>query len=163
MSFSSSVPAPCRLTSYTNGRLPDRHMSAELSRFVDPQGFGTYEQALRELRGGRKTGHWIWFVFPQIAGLGHSGTSRFYALSGLDEARAYLADSVLGPRLIESAQALLDLPGDDAVAVLGPVDAVKLRSSMTLFACAADDHPIFQRVLDKYFGGTLDEATLSRL
>ena len=138
-------------------------MSAELSRFVDAQGFGTYEQALRELRAGRKQGHWIWFVFPQIAGLGHSETSRFYALSGLDEARAYVTDPVLGPRLVECVQALLDLPGDDAVAVLGPIDAQKLRSSMTLFACAADDHPVFQRVLDKYFDGSLDEATISRL
>src|SRR3954467_3535388 len=162
MSLSSSGPAPCRLTSYTNRRRPDRQMSADLSRFLDAQGSGTYEQALRELRAGRKQGHWIWFVFPQIAGLGRSPTSQHYALASLDEARDYLAHPVLGPRLVECAQALLDLPGDDAVAVLGPIDAVKLRSSMTLFACAAED-PIFRRVVDKYFGGALDEATLSRL
>src|SRR3954447_2951686 len=137
-------------------------MSAELSRFLDAQGFGTYERALRELRAGRKQGHWIWFVFPQIAGLGHSETSRFYALSGLDEARDYLAPPVLGPRLLESAQALLDLPGNDAVAVLGPIDAVKLRSSMTLFARAGAD-PVFRAVLDKYFAGAEDDATLDRL
>jgi uncharacterized protein (DUF1810 family) len=137
-------------------------MSAELSRFVDAQGAGTYEQALRELRAGRKQGHWIWFVFPQIAGLGHSEASRFYALSGLDEARGYVTDPVLGPRLVECVQALLDLPGDDAVAVLGPIDAVKLRSSMTLFARAGDDE-VFGHVLAKYFAGQDDDATLTLL
>jgi uncharacterized protein (DUF1810 family) len=137
-------------------------MSADLSRFVDAQASGTYEQALRELRAGHKQGHWIWFVLPQIAGLGRSPTSQQYALSGLDEARAYLAHPVLGPRLVESAQALLDLPGEDAVAVLGPIDAVKLRSSMTLFARAGDD-PVFRAVLDKYFAGQDDDATLARL
>src|SRR3954468_21962979 len=99
-------------------------MSADLSRFLDAQSSGTYEQALRELRTGRKQGHWIWFVFPQIAGLGRSSTSLYYAVSGLAEARAYLSHPVLGPRLVECAQALLDLAGDDVVAVLGPVDAV---------------------------------------
>jgi uncharacterized protein (DUF1810 family) len=137
-------------------------MDADLSRFLDAQGNGTYEQALRELRAGRKQGHWIWFVFPQIAGLGRSSTSQFYALSGLEEARAYLAHPVLGPRLVECAQAVLALPGDDAVAVLGPIDAVKLRSSMTLFARAGDD-PVFSAVLDKYFAGAEDDATLTRL
>jgi uncharacterized protein (DUF1810 family) len=138
-------------------------MSADLARFLDAQSGGTYEQALRELRAGRKQGHWIWFVLPQIAGLGRSPTSRYYAISGLDEARAYLAHPVLGPRLVESAQALLDLPGEDAVAVLGPIDAVKLRSSMTLFARAAPDQPVFREVLDHYFDGTEDEATIDRL
>jgi uncharacterized protein (DUF1810 family) len=137
-------------------------VSADLSRFVDAQDGGTYEQALRELRAGRKQGHWIWFVFPQIAGLGRSPTSQHYALSGLDEARAYLAHPVLGPRLVEAAQALLDLPGDDAVAVLGPIDAVKLRSSMTLFSRAGGD-PVFAAVLAKYFAGQDDEATLACL
>jgi len=137
-------------------------MSADLSRFVDAQAGGVYEQALRELRAGRKQGHWIWFVLPQVAGLGRSPTSQFYALSGLDEARDYLAHPVLGPRLIESAQALLDLPGDDAVAVLGPIDAVKLRSSMTLFSRAGGD-PVFAAVLTKYFAGDEDPATLARL
>jgi uncharacterized protein (DUF1810 family) len=139
-------------------------MGGDLQRFVDAQDRGgTYNRALRELRAGRKEGHWIWFVFPQIAGLGRSETSRHYALSGLDEAAAYLAHPVLGPRLVESAQALLDLPGDDAVAVLGPVDATKLCSSMTLFASAAPDRPVFRQVLDRYFGGRLDEVTTSRL
>ena len=137
-------------------------MSADLSRFVQAQAGGVHEQALRELRAGRKQGHWIWFVLPQIAGLGRSPASQHYALSGLAEARDYLAHRVLGPRLVECAQALLDLPGDDAVAVLGPVDAVKLRSSMTLFSRAGGD-PVFAAVLDKYFAGDEDPATLTRL
>ena len=137
-------------------------MSADLSRFLDAQAGGTYEQALRELRAGRKQGHWIWFVLPQIAGLGRSPTSRHYAIASLDEARDYLAHPVLGPRLVECAQALLDLPGDDPVAVLGSIDAVKLRSSMTLFAAAGGD-PVFRAVLDKYFAGEDDPATLTRL
>jgi uncharacterized protein (DUF1810 family) len=133
-----------------------------LSRFVEAQA-GTYDQALAELRAGRKTGHWMWFVFPQVAGLGRSPTAQHYAVSGLDEARAYLAHPVLGPRLVESAQALLDLPGDDAVAVLGSIDAVKLRSSMTLFAHADPRQPVFRAVLERYFRAAEDEATTSRL
>jgi uncharacterized protein (DUF1810 family) len=137
-------------------------MSADLSRFLDAQAGGVYEQALRELRAGRKQGHWIWFVLSQIAGLGRSSTSQHYALSGAAEARDYLAHPVLGPRLVECARALLDLPGDDAVAVLGPIDAVKLRSSMTLFSRAGGD-PVFTAVLAKYFAGEEDPATLARL
>src|SRR3954470_7083528 len=106
-------------------------MSADLSRFVDAQAGGVYEQALAELRAGHKRGHWIWFVFPQIAGLGSSSAARHYAISGLEEARAYLAHPVLGPRLVAAARALLGLPGSDPAAVLGSVDALKLRSSMT--------------------------------
>jgi uncharacterized protein (DUF1810 family) len=137
-------------------------VTADLSRFVDAQA-GTYSQALAELRAGRKTGHWMWFVLPQVAGLGRSPTAQHYAISGLDEARAYLAHPVLGPRLVECAQALLDLPGDDAAAVLGPVDAMKLRSSMTLFAHADPAQPVFRAVLERYFAGQEDEATTSRL
>jgi uncharacterized protein (DUF1810 family) len=137
-------------------------VTADLSRFVDAQA-GTYAQALAELRAGRKTGHWMWFVFPQVAGLGRSPTAQHYAVSGLDEARAYLAHPVLGQRLVESAQALLDLPGDDATAVLGSVDAMKLRSSMTLFAHADPAQPVFRAVLERYFAGQEDEATTSRL
>ncbi|SFO42875.1 Uncharacterized protein, DUF1810 family [Geodermatophilus obscurus] len=137
-------------------------MIVDLSRFVDAQA-GTYERALAELRAGRKTGHWMWFVFPQVAGLGRSPTAQHYAISGLDEARAYLAHPVLGPRLVECAQALLDLPGDDATAVLGPVDAMKLRSSVTLFAHADPARPQFRAVLERYFDGREDEATTSRL
>ena len=137
-------------------------MTADLSRFVDAQA-GTYSQALAELRAGRKTGHWVWFVLPQVAGLGRSPTAQHYAISGLDEARAYLAHPVLGARLVECAQALLDLPGSDAAAVLGPVDAMKLRSSMTLFAHADPAQPVFRAVLERYFAGQEDEATTSRL
>jgi uncharacterized protein (DUF1810 family) len=137
-------------------------VTADLSRFVEAQA-GSYDRALAELRAGRKTGHWMWFVFPQVAGLGRSPTAQHYAISGLEEARAYLAHPVLGPRLVECAQALLDLPGDDAVAVLGPVDAVKLRSSMTLFAHADPAQPVFRAVLERYAGGQEDEATTSRL
>ncbi|WP_433290379.1 DUF1810 domain-containing protein [Pseudonocardia sp. CA-142604] len=136
----------------------------DLNRFVDAQDAGgTYDLALRELRAGRKRGHWMWFVFPQIAGLGLSETSRHFAISGLAEAQAYLAHPVLGPRLIESASALADLDGVSALQVFGPVDAQKLRSSMTLFARAAPDQQVFRDVLARYFGGEPDEATTSRL
>jgi uncharacterized protein (DUF1810 family) len=139
--------------------MTDRH---ELHRFVDAQ-TDTYAQALSELRTGRKTSHWMWFVFPQVAGLGRSATAQRYAIAGLDEARAYLAHPVLGPRLVECAQALTELPGRDAAAVFGPVDAMKLRSSMTLFAHADPAQPVFRAVLDQYFGGQEDEATTARL
>jgi uncharacterized protein (DUF1810 family) len=131
----------------------------DLERFVEAQDGGTYAQALAELRAGAKRSHWMWFVFPQITGLGRSETARFYAIRSLDEARAYVAHPVLGPRLTESAQALLDIQSDDAEAVLGPIDAQKLRSSMTLFMRAAPDEPVFARVLDRYFGGHADSAT----
>jgi uncharacterized protein (DUF1810 family) len=134
----------------------------DLQRFVTAQD-GVYEQALAELRRGRKQSHWMWFVFPQIAGLGRSPTAQHYAISNLDEARAYLQHSVLGPRLKESARALTELKGTDAGAVLGPVDALKLRSSMTLFARADPDEPVFRQVLDQYFGGEADPATESRI
>ena len=139
-----------------------------LERFVSAQDSGgTYAAALGELRAGHKRSHWMWFVLPQVAGLGQSPTARRYAVSGLPEARAYLQHPVLGPRLVECAQALLDLGGDDPVAVLGGIDAVKLRSSMTLFRRAvADDDPLaetFDAVLAAYFDGHEDEATLELL
>lgn len=135
----------------------------DLRRFVDAQDSGgAYDGALRELRAGRKTGHWIWFVLPQIAGLGFSGMSRRYAISGREEARAYLDHPVLGARLVECARALLALKGDDPVAVMGGIDAQKLRSSMTLFTRAGGDGA-FEEVLGRYFGGREDEATVSRL
>jgi uncharacterized protein (DUF1810 family) len=136
----------------------------DLQRFVDAQDQGgTYEAALAELRAGRKTSHWMWFVFPQIAGLGQSPISRRFAISSLDEARAYLAHPVLGPRLVASAQALTHLPTRSADEVFGPIDALKLRSSITLFARADPDEPVFSQVLDQYFGGAADEATDRRL
>jgi uncharacterized protein (DUF1810 family) len=134
-----------------------------LQRFVDAQDDGgTYRQALAELRAGRKRSHWMWFVFPQVAGLGRSPTAQHYAISGRDEAQAYLAHPVLGPRLVECAGALTGLGATDPVAVLGPVDAQKLRSSMTLFA-AVSDEPVFRAVLEQYFAGTEDAATTARL
>ena len=132
----------------------------DLERFVAAQDAGdALESARRELRAGRKTGHWIWFVFPQIAGLGVSATSRRYAISGLDEARAYLAHPLLGPRLHD---ALADL-GDDPVRVMGPLDATKLRSCLTLFARAAPEDPTFAAALTRFYGSEEDLATLARL
>jgi uncharacterized protein (DUF1810 family) len=136
----------------------------QLERFVAAQDRGgTYQRALAELRAGRKDGHWMWFIFPQVAGLGSSAMARQYAISSVDEARAYLEHPVLGRRLAECAGALLSAGGKSAEAILGPVDAMKLRSSMTLFAAAAPGGGAFRDVLDRYFGGAPDEATLSRL
>jgi uncharacterized protein (DUF1810 family) len=135
-----------------------------LERFVEAHDRGgTHEQALAELRAGRKRGHWIWFVFPQIEGLGSSEMARFFAISSLDEATAYLGHPLLGPRLTEAAQALLDQPSRDPEAVLGAIDALKLRSSMTLFAAVEAAPPIFGRVLDEFYGGARDGATEQRL
>ena len=134
----------------------------DLERFVQAQD-GVYEQALRELRDGAKRGHWMWFVFPQVAGLGSSPTAQRYAISGLDEAHAYLAHPVLGPRLVECAQALLELGERDPVRVLGSIDALKLRSSMTLFEAAAPDERVFGEVLERFYDGDRDAATTSRL
>ena len=139
----------------------------DLVRFVDAQNSGgTYASALAELRRGRKASHWMWFVLPQIAGLGQSPTAVHYGVRGLDEARAYLAHPVLGPRLLECADVLTGLDATDPVEVLGGIDAVKLRSSMTLFAHAAADDETrehFTAVLDQYFGGEEDAATLARI
>ena len=142
-------------------------MSAEgfdLQRFVDAQDAGrTYETALLELRTGRKRSHWMWFVFPQVAGLGQSPTAHHFGVRGLAEAKAYVAHPVLGPRLVEAAVALTALPVGDPVAVLGSIDAMKLRSSMTLFERADPGEPVYRAVLDKYYDGVPDDATLSLL
>ncbi|WP_308283129.1 DUF1810 domain-containing protein [Pseudonocardia nigra] len=134
----------------------------DLDRFVDAQN-GVYDQALAELRRGRKSSHWMWFVFPQIAGLGHSPTAQHYAISGLDEARAYLAHPVLGPRLVECAGVVAAITGRTAREIFGSPDDLKLRSSMTLFARAASDEPVFRQVLDRFYDGAPDEKTLERL
>jgi uncharacterized protein (DUF1810 family) len=135
-----------------------------LRRFLDAQDDGgTYDQALRELRAGKKRSHWMWFVFPQLAGLGRSPMAQHYAISGIEEARAYLAHPVLGPRLVHCARALVALAGKDAERVFGPVDAQKLHSSMTLFAAAAPDEATFTAVLEQYFGGKPDPGTMRRL
>ena len=135
-----------------------------LERFVQAQDSnGTFQRAVAELRAGRKASHWMWFVFPQIEGLGFSAISQRYAISSLAEARAYLDHPVLGTRLVECATVLAATDGKSAAEILGPVDAMKLRSSITLFAAAAPDQPAFGAVLAKYFGGAPDEATLARL
>jgi uncharacterized protein (DUF1810 family) len=135
----------------------------DLDRFVTAQDdHATYDRALSELRAGRKTSHWMWFVFPQMAGLGQSPTAKHYALAGLEEAREYLDHEVLGPRLLASCGALLELDdGSTAEQVLGSVDAMKLRSSMTLFARADPDQRVFRDVLDRFFGAEPDERTLA--
>ncbi|HLH99818.1 MAG TPA: DUF1810 domain-containing protein [Acidimicrobiales bacterium] len=138
-------------------------MAYDLERFVLAQE-GTYEQAREEVRRGRKTGHWMWWVFPQIVGLGSSATSRLYAIADLDQAVAYLAHPVLGPRLREMAGVALEAaPGRSAVDIFGPVDAMKLRSCMTLFARADPSETVFRAVLDRYYGGKEDPATVARL
>jgi uncharacterized protein (DUF1810 family) len=145
-----------------------------LERFVAAQDrYGTYDRALAELRAGAKTSHWMWFVFPQLAGLGSSAMAREYAISCLDEARAYLAHPVLGPRLRECARVVAGTRDSSAERIFGPVDAMKLRSSMTLFAVAdsagadsagaGSDGTVFRAVLDEFFCGVPDEATVARL
>ena len=130
-----------------------------LDRFLDAQR-GDYAAALAEVRRGRKTSHWMWYIFPQIAGLGQSSTARYYSIRDLEEAREYYAHPVLGQRLREISGVLLDLRGSDPVAVFGGIDSMKLKSSMTLFAVAAPDDPLFRQVLDKYYGGEQDVLTL---
>ena len=125
---------------------------------------GTYRRAVAELRAGRKQSHWMWFVFPQIAGLGSSPMAQEFAIGSLTEARAYLAHPVLGPRLAECSRLLnAAAEGTSAAEIFGPVDAMKLRSSMTLFAAAATQEPSFNDVLTRYFDGEPDQATLERL
>ena len=135
-----------------------------LERFVTAQDSGgTYQRALAELRAGRKTSHWMWFIFPQVAGLGLSAMAQRYAISGVAEARAYLGHPVLGPRLRACAGAIAAVDDSTADRILGPVDAMKLRSCLTLFAAAAPEEAVFGEVLTRYFDGRPDEATLARL
>lgn len=133
-----------------------------LRRFVDAQR-GVHEQALAELEAGRKRSHWMWFVFPQMLGLGISPTAARYAIRSLDEAAAYLRHPLLGPRLVACAQALLRVDGRSADEILGHPDVLKLRSSMTLFSALPDADPVFAAVLARYFGGARDERTLRLL
>jgi len=137
-------------------------MAFDLERFVAAQE-GIYPAALAELRAGRKQSHWMWFIFPQLAGLGRSGTARFYGISGPGEARAYLAHPILGARLRECADALLGHTRERPETILGAIDAMKLRSSMTLFEAVAGDRAPFAAVLDAFFGAERDAATLSML
>jgi uncharacterized protein (DUF1810 family) len=133
-----------------------------LERFVDAQA-PVYQQARRELEAGRKQSHWMWFVFPQIAGLGQSAMSIRFSIASLDEAKAYLAHPVLGPRLRECARLALDVEGKTAREIFRSVDEMKFRSSMTLFARASPEDNVFERCLTKYFGGGEDPATLEGL
>ena len=131
---------------------------ADLSRFLNAQA-RDYEQALSEIRAGRKRSHWIWYIFPQLDGLGYSGTARYYAIKDRAEAEAYMEDPVLSVRLIEISNALLELESNDPTEVMGYPDDLKLRSSMTLFSMVSDD-PVFKKVLDKFFGG--EECSYTR-
>ena len=131
----------------------------DLNRFVDAQR-STYERALAELRSGRKRSHWMWYVFPQIAGLGSSATSRRYAIANAEEAKAYLEHPVLGPRLVECMDAVLAVDGRSAYEIFGSPDDLKLHSCATLFARVAPPGSVFSRLLAKYFGGREDEGTL---
>jgi uncharacterized protein (DUF1810 family) len=134
----------------------------DLQRFVDAQD-PVYDTVLSELRGGAKRSHWIWFVFPQLRGLGRSPTAAHYGIASLDEARAYLAHDVLGPRLAECARLVLAIDGRSVEDIFGWPDNLKVRSSMTLFAHATDDNADFRGVLDKFYGGGEDPATVERL
>ncbi|SIT90022.1 DUF1810 domain-containing protein [Pontibacter indicus] len=133
-----------------------------LNRFLDAQAT-CYEQALSEIKSGRKRSHWMWFIFPQLQGLGYSETARFYAINDLQEAALYLQHPVLGPRLIEISKAMLALEGKTANQVLGNPDDLKLKSSMTLFAAVPGADPVFKAVLDKYYRGEEDQRTLQLL
>lgn len=134
----------------------------ELDRFLKAQE-RDYETALSEIRSGRKRSHWIWYIFPQVKGLGFSSTSEFYGIDGLDEAKAYLENAVLQEHLVEISKALLSLGSSDAGEVMGYPDDLKLRSSMTLFSEAAPEQEVFRKVLDKFYGGEKDRKTLEIL
>lgn len=137
-------------------------MARDLERFRSAQK-NSYESALTEMKRGRKNGHWMWYIFPQISGLGMSATSLFYGVRDLQEARDYMADPVLGPRLIEISEALLRIDTNDPMDVFWYPDDLKLRSCMTLFAVAAPEETVFRKVLDKFFNGRMDRATLEIL
>ena len=133
-----------------------------LDKYVSAQA-RDYDDALREIRGGRKRSHWIWYIFPQLDGLGYSPTAQYYGIRDLEQAKDYMAHPVLGPRLVEISEALLALPSSDPGAVMGYPDDLKLCSCMTLFELAAPEEPVFGRVLEKYYGGRRDRMTLKLL
>lgn len=137
-------------------------MNHEISRFMKAHQ-SNYQRALSEIKNGKKVSHWMWYIFPQIRGLGHSLRSKFYGIQNLEEAKAYLADPILGEHLIEICDALLSLDTNDATEVMGRPDDKKLKSSMTLFDTATDSLDVFQMVLDKYYGGEKDDRTLKIL
>lgn len=131
----------------------------DLTRFHESQKYA-YQSALTEIRNGKKCSCWMWYIFPQIAGLGRSSTAQYYALANLQEAVAYMQDEVLSSRLIEISEALLELDSNDAYVIFGSPDNMKLKSSMTLFALAAPEQEVFQKVLDKFFHGERDRRTV---
>ena len=135
-------------------------MSYDLSKFLKAQK-NSYEIALTEIKNGRKTSHWIWFIFPQLKILGHSPTAKFYGIADLNEAKEYLSDETLRKNLLEISQELLNLPGNDIKKIMGYPDDLKLKSSMTLFELAEPTCEIFKKVLEKYFDGERDEKTIA--
>ena len=139
-------------------------MEYNLQRFIDAQNDGnTYKSALKEIGNGQKEGHWMWYIFPQLRGLGRSDTAMFYGIIGKGEAKAYLADKVLGGRLREASNAIAQIRGKSVEEILGPVDAMKLRSSMTLFYIVSGKEEVFRKVLAKYFNEKLDQKTIEML
>lgn len=134
----------------------------DLSRFIRVQK-DTYQTALKEIQNGHKISHWMWYIFPQILGLGRSSTSQFYAIQNLEEAIAFLHDPYLGSNLCEISSALLGLESNDPTEIFGRPDDMKLKSSMTLFALISEDDSIFHQVLRKYYGGRFDEQTLRKV
>lgn len=154
------IAASPRVAASTTGRLGSVSHGLDLSRFVEAQDAGgTYARALSEIRSGAKRSHWMWFVFPQIKGLGSSPTAQRYAIGSVDEARAYWNHPILGERLRECLAALASVPRPDPVAVFGSIDAMKLRSSLTLFRRAAPGEKALAQALDRWFGGLADERT----
>jgi uncharacterized protein (DUF1810 family) len=140
-------------------RASNRSDPYDLIRFISAQE-GVYDRALAELRGGLKRSHWMWYIFPQIEGLGHSPTTRHYSIKSLEEARQYLAHPVLGARLVECAEAVLAVQGQSASDIFGHPDDWKLQSSMTLFKLVSGPRSVFESVLDKYYQGKQDSRTL---
>ena len=137
-------------------------MRDRLERFIEPQE-QDYEQALKEIRNGRKVSHWIWYIFPQLRGLGKSYMSDYYGIRDLDEAKAFLQDPYLGKNLQKISEALLNLDNDNATQIMGRPDDMKLKSSMTLFACADPENAVFEKVLEKFYNGHKDGRTLKML
>ena len=133
-----------------------------LHRYINAQG-SVYPKVIQELQDADKQSHWMWYIFPQISGLGYSSTAQYYAIKNADEAREYLAHPVLGMRIVECTKILIAHCGSSAIDIMGDIDAVKLRSSMTLFAHVTDSDSVFQQALDKYFDGELDHGTLDIL
>lgn len=140
----------------------DMNETKSLSRFLDAQQ-NTYDEALKEIKGSRKRSHWMWYIFPQIKGLGFTDTSKYYAIKDLDEARQYLDHPILGARLVEISLALLELDTRDAYGIFGSPDELKLKSSMTLFSLVPNAPLVFEQVIDKFFEGHKDQKTLQLL